>query len=183
MKYEFCGNIVISFTKWDPLLNVLSNHQLPFISFFVLFLSFFLLLFISASLFLLFFLSSSLQAWFALSFPFFSFFLLLFMPIALFLLFFLSSLFLPLLTSSNMSSLFILSKSKPQGWSLQLCQAKNDCHTIFFSLFPRWIGVLLQQLKLKLSNFFPNANKNRLILLKKKWSRKQKIKWVLCKNE
>ena len=96
VKYEFCGNIVISFSKWDPLPNVLSNHQLSFFSFFLFFFSS-----CFTFLFLLFFLSSSLQAWFALSF--FFFFLLLFAPTALFLLFFLSSLFLPRLTSSNPS--------------------------------------------------------------------------------
>ena len=83
VKYEFCGNIVISFSKWDPLPNVLSNHQLSFFSFFLFFFSscftFLFLLF-----FLSFFFSSSLIR-------------------SLFLLFFLSSLFLPRLTSSNPS--------------------------------------------------------------------------------
>ena len=83
VKYEFCGNIVISFSKWDPLPNVLSNHQLSFFSFF---LSFFLLFmfYFSVSSFLSFFFSLSLIR-------------------SLFLLFFLSSLFLPRLTSSNPS--------------------------------------------------------------------------------
>ena len=83
VKYEFCGKIVISFSKWDPLPNVLSNHQLSFFSFF---LSFFLLFmfYFSVSSFLSFFFSLSLIR-------------------SLFLLFFLSSLFLPRLTCSNPS--------------------------------------------------------------------------------
>ena len=82
VKYEFCGNIVISFSKWDPLPNVLSNHQLSFFSFFSFFLLF--MFYFSVSSFLSFFFSSSLIR-------------------SLFLLFFLSSLFLPRLTSSNPS--------------------------------------------------------------------------------
>ena len=95
VKYEFCGNIVISFSKWDPLLNVLSNHQLSFFSFFLFF------------FFLSFIFSSRLLICFFFSFLF-SFFLLLFKPDSLFLSSLHancshSSLFLPRLTSSNPS--------------------------------------------------------------------------------
>ena len=82
MKNEFCGNIVISFTKWDPLLSVLSNHQLSFFFFFLFY------------FFLSFFFSSRLLLCFFFSFLFLFFFLLLFKPDSLFLsLFFLSFFF------------------------------------------------------------------------------------------
>ena len=117
VKYEFCGNIVISFSKWDPLPNVLSNHQLSFFSFFLFFLS---------SLHVLLFCF------------FFSFFLLLFKPDSLSLSSFLS--FFALSSSPNFFQpvpLLILSKSKPQGWSLQVPLSTISISFLFFFTYGR----------------------------------------------
>ena len=130
VKYEFCGNIVISFSKWDPLPNVLSNHQLSFCSFFPFFLLFmfyfsvssFLSFFFSSSLIrslFLFFLSSSLRANCSLS-SFLSFFALSSSP----------NFFQPV-------PLLILSKSKPQGWSLQVPLSTISISFLFFFTYGR----------------------------------------------
>ena len=126
VKYEFCGNIVISFSKWDPLPNVLSNHQLSFFSFFLSFFS---------SLHVLLFCF------------FFSFFLLLFKPDSLslsFFSFFFSSRqllsFFALSSSPNFFQpvpLLILSKSKPQGWSLQVPLSTISISFLFFFTYGR----------------------------------------------